>query len=225
MGLSSSMARMAAPKVTNGYVREAMNRAIDGVGPTRSAKESAESRLSEAGGDVEQAVQDLISSHVKMAGAQGFLTNMGGVVTLAVSLPANIAGLGMLQVHLVAAIAHLRGYDLDDPRVRNAVLTCLLGRDTVLSLVKRRRLPAPPMGLATSPVHDAALDDTIAGEVTTELLGRMGGRRAATMVGRRIPLLGGGIGAASDGMSTRAVGRYAAEEFRPRRSGAVRPTE
>jgi len=224
MGLSSSMARKAAPKVSSGYVREAMNRAIDGFGPTRGAVESAEARLSEAGGDVEQAVQALITSHVKMAGAQGLLTNIGGAVTLAISIPANVTGLGMLQIHLVAAIAHLRGYDLADPRVRNAVLCCLLGRDTVLSLVKRGRLPAPPMGLATSPVHDRQLDDTIAGEVTTELLARLGGRRAATMVGRRIPLLGGGIGAASDGMSTRSVGRYAAEEFRPRRTGAVRPT-
>src|SRR4028118_1717369 len=146
MGLSSSMARRAAPKVTAGYVREAMNRAIDGVGPTRSAKESAEARLSEAGGDVEQAVQDLISSHVKMAGAQGFLTNMGGVVTLAVSIPANIAGLGMLQVPLVAAIAHLRGYDLDDPRVRNAVLTCLLGRDPAPAVGQRRGPPGRPRG-------------------------------------------------------------------------------
>ncbi len=223
MGLSSSMARRAAPKVTSGYVREVLTRAIAGVGPARGAKESAENRLAEADGDVEQAVQELISSHVRMAGAQGFLTNVGGVVTLAVSIPANITGLALLQCHLVASIAHLRGYDLDDPRVRNAVLCCLLGRDSVMTLVRRGDLPAPPMGLATSPVHDPKLDDTIATEVTTELLGRMTGRRAATMVGRRVPLLGGGIGAAADGMATRSVGRYAAEELRPRRGGSSRP--
>lgn len=223
MGLRSTIARKAAPRVTSGYVREVLDRAIDGVGPARGARESADSRLTEAGGDVEQAVQELISSHVRMAGAQGFVTNIGGVVTLALSIPANVTGLALLQCHLVAAIAHLRGYDLDDPRVRNAVLSCLIGRDSVMTLVKRGDLPAPPMGLATSPVHDPRLDDTIATEVTTELLGRMTGRRAATMVGRRVPLLGGGIGAAADGMSTRAVGRYAAEELRPRSGGAVRP--
>ncbi len=216
MGLRSTVARKAAPHVTSGYVREVVDRAIEGVGPARGAKESGQYRLDEAEGDVEQAVQDTIAAHVKMAGVQGFVTNVGGLVTLAVSVPANVTGLGLLQCHLVATIAHLRGYDVDDPRVRNAVLACLLGSDSVKTLVRRGSLPAPPMGLATSPVHDPALGETIAKEVTTELLGRATGRRAATMVGRRVPFLGGGIGAAADGWSTRSVGQYAAEELRPR---------
>ena len=45
---------------------------------------------------------------------------------------------------MIAGIAHLRGYDLADPRVRNAVLVCLLGEESVRDLVRAQKLPAPP---------------------------------------------------------------------------------
>jgi hypothetical protein len=213
------LARRAAPRFTSGYVREVLERAIDGVGPVRGAARAADAKLVAHDGDVAAAIKALTWSHVRMAGVEGFATNVGGLVTLAVSVPANITGLALLQCHLVAGIAHLRGYDLDDPRVRNAVLVCLLGEDTVRSLVKKKKLPGGPMLLATSPVHDPQLDELIATEVTTELLGKVGGRRMALFVGRRIPLLGGGVGAATDAMSTHQIAAFAAEELRPRRHG------
>ncbi|MBA2551859.1 MAG: EcsC family protein [Nocardioidaceae bacterium] len=210
------VARRAAPHLTSGFVREILERAIDGVGPVRGAARAADAKLVLHGGDIEKAVKALTDSHVRMAGAQGFATNIGGLVTLAVSLPANITGLALLQCHLVAGIAYLRGYDLEDPRVRNAVLVCLLGEDTVSELVKKKKLPASPMALATSPVHDPELDTMVATQVTTELVAKVGGRRMALMIGRRIPLLGGGVGAVTDAMSTHQIGAYAADELRAR---------
>jgi len=210
------VARRAAPRLTSGFVREILERAIDGVGPVRGAARAADARLVQHGGDVEKAVKAFIDAHVRMAGAQGFATNVGGLVTLAVSIPANVTGLALLQCHLVAGIAYLRRYDLDDPRVRNAVLVCLLGEDTVHDLVRRKKLPANPMALATSPVHDPTLDTMIATQVTTELVAKVGGRRMALMIGRRVPLLGGGVGAITDAMSTHQIGSYAAGELRAR---------
>jgi hypothetical protein len=198
-----------APKQASGFVRQVLELAIDGVGRYPGAAVSADRRLRESGGDVNRAIHDLIESHVRMAGVQGFVTNLGGVVTLAVTIPANVAGLAVLQAHMAAAIAHLRGYDLDDPRVRNAVLACMLGEDSVNALVKKKRLPSSPMGIATAPAYDPGLDQRIATEVTQELLAKVGGKRVATAVGRRIPVVGGGIGAVSDGFHTWRVGRYA----------------
>jgi hypothetical protein len=153
---------------------------------------------------------------VRGAGVSGFVTNLGGLITIAVAIPANVTGLALLQCHLVATITHLHGYDLDDPRVRNAVLACLLGPHAVKELVRAGDLPSGPMGLATSPVHDPALDILIAQAVTTELFGRVGGRRMAITVARHVPLLGGGVGGVGDGWSTYRVGRYAERELRPR---------
>lgn len=211
------VARKTAPVLTSSYVREILERAIDGTGPFKGAAATADSRLVQAKGDVEAAVQELIDAHIRMAGVQGFLTNLGGAITLPVMIPANVTGLALLQCHLVAGIAHLRGYDLDDDRVRNAILACLLGEDGVSGLVRKKRLPSTPMALATSPVHDPQLAKRIGTFVTAELVSKVTGRRAALMVGRRVPLLGGGVGAVADGISTYQVGSYAERELRDRR--------
>lgn len=205
-----------APGVAGGFVRQVLDRAIDGLGPLPSAQKSADARLVDADGDVDQAVERLVRNHTALAGAQGFVTNLGGVTTLAVSVPANVVGVTLVQAHLVASIAALRGYDLTDARVRNAILACMLGEDAVDDLVRSGKLPTSPMALATSPVHDPEVDRIVTREVTTELVTRTAGRRAVTLVGRRVPVLGGAVGAGSDGWATWQVGQYAARELRDR---------
>ena len=220
MGVRSNVAKKAgmsvAPSMAAGYVRTMLDKAIDGVGPLRSAAATADSRLVDAHGDVEEAVKALTRLHVGLAGVQGFVTNLGGIASLAVAMPANVVGVTLVQCHLVAGIAHLRGYDLEDPRVRNAILACMLGEDEVRDLVRTSSFPSSPMGIATSPVHDPVLDELVSREVTTDLLARTAGRRAVTMVGRRVPLLGGVVGGGSDALMTWQIGQYAARELRDR---------
>jgi EcsC protein family len=216
--LVAPLARGSAPALTSGFVRQAFDRAVDGFGPLPGAAAAADKRLAEHDGDADAAVRGLIDSHVRLAGIEGFLTNIGGLVTMAVTLPLNVSGLALLQCHLVGGIAHLRGYDLDDPRVRNAVLACMLGEDTVKSLVKKKKLPSSPMAIATAPARDPELDARLAAEVTAELLTRVAGKRTIAVVGRRTPMIGGGIGAVTDAYGTYQVGRYAAKELRSRRT-------
>ena len=164
MGIASRISRSLAPKaadvapgMTSAFVHEALQRAINGVGPLPGAAVAADRQLKEQKGDVEAAVHEVIENNVRWAGGQGFVTNLGGLVTLAATIPANIAGLALLQCRMVAGIAHLRGYDLSDPRVRNAILATILGEDEVLRLIKRKELPGTPMAIATAPAHDPAL--------------------------------------------------------------------
>ena len=116
-----------APGLTTSFVREALHRAIVGVGPLPPASKAADAQLREQKGNVEKAVHEVIENHVTYAAAQGFVTNVGGLVTLAITIPTNITGLALIQCRMIAGIAHLRGYDLDDPRVRNAILTTMIG--------------------------------------------------------------------------------------------------
>ncbi|MGI8433905.1 MAG: EcsC family protein [Nocardioidaceae bacterium] len=205
-----------APGLASNFVRLAFDRAVDGIGPILGAAKAADKRLAEHDGNVDKAVRSLLDAHVRMAGAQGFLTNLGGLVTMTLTIPANISGLALLQCHLVAGIAHLRGYDLEDPRVRNAVVACMLGEDTVKSLVKSKKLPSSPMAIATAPGYDASLDQRICSEVASELIARVAGKRTLAVIGRRTPVVGGGFGAVSDGYGTWQVGRYAAKELKKR---------
>ena len=223
MSLSSRLGRSVAPKVTQlapsltaGFVHQALERAIRGAGPLAGAAAAAEKQLAEQKGDVDKAIREVIENHVRLAGAQGFVTNIGGLVTMAVTVPTNITGLALIQCRMVAGIAHLRGYDLADKRTRNAILASLLGEERVLALVKKKKVPGTPMALATAPVHDPHLDNIMANEVASELVTKVAGKRIATTVGRRIPVVGGLVGLSADGFATWKIGRYVDREFLPR---------
>jgi hypothetical protein len=202
-----------APGVTAGVIHRALNRAIHGVGPLEGAAAAADKQLAEQGGDVDKAVHEVIENHVRLAGAQGFVTNIGGLVTVAVTVPTNIAGLALIQCRMVAGIAHLRGYDLEDPRTRSAILAALLGEERVLALIKKKKLPGTPMALATAPVHDPQLSHVLANEVASELVTKVAGKRMAVVVARRVPVVGGVVGAGADGFASWRIGRYVDREL------------
>lgn len=203
-----------APKTAHNFVREAMTKAITGVGPLRPVRVSADKQLANASGNVDRAIKHVLRVHVAYASGQGFLTNLGGLMTAVAAVPANLTGLTLVQVRMIAAIAHLHGHDLDDPRVRAAVTTALLGEDTVRKSVKKGRLPASPLGLATHEAYDPAIEKAVSSEVATELITRVAGKRIATTVGKRVPVLGGVVGLTADGYATYQLGKYAAVEFK-----------
>ena len=66
---------------------------IEGFGPVNSARESAQEALK--GRTSEQAIKVLIRNHCLIAGSQGFVTNIGGFITMPGTLPAS--WLGQLQ--------------------------------------------------------------------------------------------------------------------------------
>ncbi|WP_323792747.1 hypothetical protein [Nocardioides sp.] len=227
MGVTRSIGRQLAPRVvprvtsmapglSASFVRETLNCALHGAGPVLGAAPLADKILRGHDGDVDAAVKGVVDHHIRYAGVQGFATNLGGLVTMTVAVPANLTGLAVLQARMVAGVAHLRGYDLGDPRVHNAVLVTTIGEDDVDALVKKGKLPAPPMALATAPVHDPAIDALVSAEVANDLITRVAGKRLATTMGRRVPGIGGLVGMGTDGWSTYKIGHYAEGEFLPR---------
>ncbi|WP_235734618.1 EcsC family protein [Nocardioides alcanivorans] len=203
----------AAPDLTSGFVLEALDRAIKGIGPLPPAAFLCWKVLREADGKVERAVHDIIHKHVKYAAAQGFATNVGGLVTTAVAMPANITGLALIQCRMIACIAHLYGADLDDPRLRTAVLAALAGPDSVKAMRRKGKLPAGPGGLLQLPA-DPGLEKWLAARVTGDLITQVTGKRLATTVARKVPMVGGAVGMGADGYDTWNVGKYAEREFR-----------
>lgn len=199
-----------------GAMRRVLELAIDGTTGLPGARDSAAGHLGRRN-DRESAIDALVTQHVALAGAQGFVTNVGGLVSMVVTLPANLAGVSVIQCRMVAAIAHLRGYDLNDNRVRSAILMCLLGEEPATQLIRSGELPSTPMAIATAPAFDADLDKTIANQVLAQLLQQMGGKKLGVLLGRRIPVIGGGVGAVADGWSTFGVASYARAEFVDRR--------
>ena len=215
------VASMVSPQVAGGALRRVLELAIDGYGRLPGAKAAAARQLQRHGGSVDEAIASIIEIHVRLASAQGFVTNIGGVAAMPVAVPANLAGMAVVQVRMVAAIAHLRGYDLNDNRVRTALVMCLLGGEQVAKHITQGTLPTSPMAVATAPMFDPDLDRQVAEEVVGDLAARIGGKNMALLVTKRVPLLGGGIGAVMDGIATHQIGRYAKSELLRRRSLSV----
>lgn len=206
------------PQVAGSALRRIVDVAIDGTERLPGARASAAKHLARTSGSVDEAIESVIDSHIRLGSAQGFVTNVGGLAAAAFAVPANIAGAAVVQVRMVAAIAHLRGYDLSDRRVRTAVVMCLLGGEQIGRRVVSGRLPTTPMAIATAPIFDPKLDADVSEVVFTDLLARVGGKHLPLIIARRVPLVGGGVGAVLDGVATYQVGQFAKSELPQRRA-------
>lgn len=214
--------------ITANVFHELLELAIEGKGKLPGAKASAKHLLVQRN-DAESAISRMITTHVAMAGGQGFATNWGGFLVSLVTIPANLAAASFLQARLVAGIAHLRGYELSDPRVRTAILMVMLGPSGNADLISKGVLPSSPLVVATAPVFDARLDLQVSSALLDRAMNQITGKRFGAWVGKRIPFVGGGVGAAVDGWSTRTIAMHALSEFPSRRpklmKGSVESTE
>jgi hypothetical protein len=214
----SPVANLVTAQGAGGALRQLLEIAIDGYGRLPSAKSAAARHLQRQAGSADEAISSIIDHHVRLASAQGFVTNIGGLATLPVAIPANITGVATVQVRMVAAIAHLRGYDLNDNRVRTALVMCLMGGEEIAKHIVEGTLPTSPMAVATAPIFDPELDRLVAEEVLADLATRIGGKNFALAIVKRVPLMGGGISAIMDGIATYQIGRYATGELVRRRA-------
>lgn len=212
----------------NAFVGKLLDLGIDGIGPVDSTAEVVAKMRRKHGGDakgVEAAVKEIVSDHVKKAGVGGFLTGAGGVVTMPVSLPANVVEFYVLATRMVASIATLRGYDVSAPGARSAVLLTLVGADaddllrkaglgTVAGMTGSGRLAA--MAANRMPRAAAMMINKAVG---FRLLTQVGGR-ALTRFVRYVPVAGGLVGAGLDGLLMKRIADHARSEFTVREGDA-----
>lgn len=142
----------------------------------------------------------------------GFLTSLGGIITLPVSIPASLGANWVLQTRMVAAMAYIAGFDIDDPPVRMSIAVCLLGKkgkeilnqniEDLEDYLKKRGFSGIP-SRTLSIINQA---------VATKLM-QMAARRGLTRVSKAIPLFGGMVGGLLDYQSCRETAEFAKELF------------
>ncbi|HHV21448.1 MAG TPA: EcsC family protein [Propionibacterium sp.] len=195
---------------------------IDGRGPFPGAAKVADKTRRSVGDSAreqEKALDKLIAQHVRGGAAGGFVTSLGGFITMPVAIPVNVFEFYVQATRMVAGIAHLRGYDITAPEVRTAVLLTLIGNDATEVLTKA--------GLPVGAVAGGAATSLLVGRlpksalmVVNKAVGfrllRSVGQRTLARFGRLVPVAGGVLGAALDGFLMRQLGRAARREF-PRR--------
>ena len=130
-----------AEGLTSDAFHRLLDLAITGRGKLQGARTIANNQLRQRN-DQEDAIRWLSNQHIALAGGQGFATNWGGFLLSLVTIPANMAAAAFVQARAVAAIAHLRGYELNDPRVRTAILMVMLGPRGSAALIASGDLPS-----------------------------------------------------------------------------------
>lgn len=192
-------------------VSKLVDAGIDGVGPLDPATQSADAARSRAS-STEKAIDQIVATHLKLAAAGGFVTGLGGFITLPVALPANVVGFYGIATRLVASIAHLRGYDLERPEVRTAVLLTLVGADARSLLAKSGVSPSGKIAdLALQRLPGPALMVLNKG-IGFNLLSQLG-KKGLSRLGRGLPLVGGVVGGGLDYFLLRKIADGARREF------------
>lgn len=196
-------------------IENLLDTGIDGKGPFDSASKIADKALGKHDGDVEAAISSVVNGHLRLGAAEGFVTSAGGFITLPIALPANVVGFYLLATRMTAAVARLRGYDIANQQIRSAVLLTLVGADADdllakagvvapvgrLSNLAAQRLPGPALMVVNKAVGFRILSTA--------------GKKTFTRFGRKVPLVGGVVGAGLDGWLLHRIAENARKEFPP----------
>ncbi|MFC9539077.1 EcsC family protein [Lysinibacillus sp. NPDC056959] len=184
---------------------------LDGVPGSDTVYELSNSYLSKHP-NKDKAIDSLIRWQQGKAGANGFAAGLGGIVVMPVAIPANLASVMYMQMRMVAAIAHIRGYDLKDDQVQTFVYACLTGQ-SASEIVKQSGIKI------ASKIGEAQIK-RIPGEAIKQINQKVGfrlvtkfGEKGAVNLGKMVPILGGVIGATFDASTTYAIGKAAKKTF------------
>jgi len=189
----------------------AYDKALVGFPGVDSAADMA-AEYSKGAGTPMDKVNSLIRWQVTKAGTSGFLSGLGGLITLPVTIPANVASVMYVQIRMTAAIAIMGGHSVKDDRVKSLVYACLTG-NAIKDVLKDAGLVVG-MKLGTKAIEN------ISGKTIVAINQRIGfrlvtkfGEKGVINMGKMVPLLGGIIGGTIDATTTNIIGNVARNTF------------
>ena len=184
---------------------------INGLGILPSAKEVAKEHLSKAA-SVEDAINSIITWRTTYSVGTGFVTGLGGIAVMPISIPSALAASYVLGANTAAAIAELRGYDSQSEQVKTMVLLCLIGGagEEILK----------DAGIKIGTKVCQTLIKKIPGKVLIEINKKIGfrlitkaGEKGVVNLMKMVPLVGGVVGGTFDGIYVNTCGKTAKKVF------------
>lgn len=160
----------------------------------------------------EEAAKSLTKWQIMKCGTSGFLSSLGGFITLPVAIPANISSVVYIQMRMIACIAKMGGYDIRSDQVQTMVYMCLTGT-TMADLVMMGAIKFSQKSL------EAAIKK-IPGAALVKINQRIGfrfltkfGEKDIINLGKMVPLAGGLVGGGLDVVSTNIIANYSIKMF------------
>lgn len=185
--------------------------AIAGIPEAKTCYDLASEYLSKYGSK-EEAAKNFIKWQIAKCTTSGFLTSLGGIVSLPVAIPANLVTVWYVQLRMIATIATIAGYDPSDDEVQTLAYVCLTGS----SVSKICREAGIELGnkLAVTAIK----------KIPTEAIRKINhavGRRIITKfgttgvinLGKMVPFVGGIVGGGFDYVGTRIIAAKAQDVF------------
>ncbi|MBF0518592.1 MAG: EcsC family protein [Nitrospirae bacterium] len=186
-------------------------RSVNGLPGLETAEELARNYLSGCG-STEVKAKRLVNIQVAKAGVSGFVTGIGGIITLPVAIPANLASIIYLQIRMIAAVAVMGGHDIRTDEIKSLVYLCLCGSASA-NIMKDLGLLITNTQMATavrgiSRVTISKINQAVGFRLLTRF-----GRSGLVNIAKTAPLVGGIIGGIVDAITTKASGKFAINYF------------
>lgn len=162
--------------------------------------------------DTETAAKSFISYQIAKCTTAGFVTGLGGLITLPVAISANISSVLYVQMRMIACLAHMGGYDTNSDQVQTLVYACLAGI-SLDQVVKQ-------VGVKVGVKFANTMVKRIPGTVLTKINQKAGfrlltkfGTKGVINIGKAIPLVGGVISGGVDFAETKIIADRAYKMF------------
>ena len=185
---------------------------LDGVPHMSPTVEEFANEYLQKYSSAEDACKAMIKNQIIKCTTSGFLTGFGGIVTLPITLPANIGSVLYVQMRMIACTAYMSGLELNSDQTQTFVYACLAGV-AVNELIKHAGVKFG-MKLTTS------LIKKIPGKVLTKINQKVGfrfitkfGTKGIINMGKLVPGVGAVIGGSLDLVETKAIGKRAFQWF------------
>ena len=141
------------------------------------------------------------------------MTGLGGLVSIPVTLPADLYSSLVIQVNMIVAIAVIRGYDVHSEEVKTLVFLCIVG-NSIGDVLKQAGIKAVTDYTAKTiiPKLTMIVSQRIAAKVGSRLVVKAS-TKGLSSAAKMIPFLGGLIGGAYNYAEVSTYANIARERF------------
>lgn len=160
----------------------------------------------------QQACKAMLKNQIVKCTTSGFVTGFGGIVTLPVTIPANVGSVIYIQMRMIACTAYMSGLELNSDQTQTFVYACLAGV-TVNELIKQA-------GIKFGVKFTTRLIEKIPGKVLTKINQKVGfrfitkfGTKGIVNLGKLVPGVGAVIGGGLDLVETKIIANRAYKWF------------
>ena len=186
--------------------------AVDGIPKVSESVADFANDYLEHSPSTEKAAKALIANQIIKCGTSGFLSGLGGVITLPVTIPANVSSVLYVQMRMIAALAYMGGFDIKSDQVKTLVYACLTG-SSAAEILKSAGVQFGQK-LTTSTIK------SISGKTLTAINQKVGfrfvtkfGEKGIINLGKMVPVVGGIIGGGFDVAGTKVIANNAYKMF------------